>query len=194
MCTFRTDGHFVCKLFDLFTPFSIGLVYLMYRAFKVVIFFFFKLKLYAVNNIVIFFTWFDFLKNIIFECLSFIYSFIPSLISYSFIYSLIPKSTHSFIHTFIYAFEIRRKNSNIDIKHFLLPFSTRALIFFSRDFGSSATHRIRIHINDWLIDCRCVYINQWRHVRLTVSGTSSVSGRGRTQRIFSNICYRLLRC
>jgi len=32
----RTDGHFVCKLFDLFTPFSIGLVYLMYRAFKVV--------------------------------------------------------------------------------------------------------------------------------------------------------------
>ena len=26
-------GHFVCKVFDLFTPFSIGLVYLMYRAF-----------------------------------------------------------------------------------------------------------------------------------------------------------------
>ncbi|GAB1601422.1 cap-specific mRNA (nucleoside-2'-O-)-methyltransferase 1-like [Argonauta hians] len=29
----REDGHFVCKLFDLFTPFSVGLVYLMYRAF-----------------------------------------------------------------------------------------------------------------------------------------------------------------
>ena len=29
----RTGGHFVCKLFDLFTPFSAGLVYLMYRAF-----------------------------------------------------------------------------------------------------------------------------------------------------------------
>ena len=29
----RKGGHFVCKLFDLFTPFSIGLVYLMYRAF-----------------------------------------------------------------------------------------------------------------------------------------------------------------
>lgn len=29
----REGGHFVCKLFDLFTPFSIGLVYLMYRAF-----------------------------------------------------------------------------------------------------------------------------------------------------------------
>ncbi|XP_059086996.1 cap-specific mRNA (nucleoside-2'-O-)-methyltransferase 1-like [Tigriopus californicus] len=29
----RTGGHFVCKLFDLFTPFSVGLVYLMYRAF-----------------------------------------------------------------------------------------------------------------------------------------------------------------
>ena len=26
-------GHFVCKVFDLFTPFSIGLVYLMYRVF-----------------------------------------------------------------------------------------------------------------------------------------------------------------
>ncbi|XP_021362611.1 cap-specific mRNA (nucleoside-2'-O-)-methyltransferase 1-like [Mizuhopecten yessoensis] len=26
-------GHFVCKLFDLFTPFSMGLVYLMYRIF-----------------------------------------------------------------------------------------------------------------------------------------------------------------
>ena len=27
----RPGGHFVCKLFDLFTPFSVGLVYLMYR-------------------------------------------------------------------------------------------------------------------------------------------------------------------
>ncbi|XP_060554064.1 cap-specific mRNA (nucleoside-2'-O-)-methyltransferase 1-like isoform X2 [Ruditapes philippinarum] len=30
----RTGGHFVCKLFDLFTPFSVGLVYLMYRIFE----------------------------------------------------------------------------------------------------------------------------------------------------------------
>ncbi|XP_065649682.1 cap-specific mRNA (nucleoside-2'-O-)-methyltransferase 1 [Hydra vulgaris] len=29
----RKGGHFICKVFDLFTPFSIGLVYLMYRAF-----------------------------------------------------------------------------------------------------------------------------------------------------------------
>ncbi|KAL5008105.1 hypothetical protein ScPMuIL_013686 [Solemya velum] len=29
----RPGGHFVCKLFDLFTPFSVGLIYLMYRAF-----------------------------------------------------------------------------------------------------------------------------------------------------------------
>lgn len=29
----RTGGHFVCKLFDLFTPFSMGLIYLMYRIF-----------------------------------------------------------------------------------------------------------------------------------------------------------------
>ncbi|KAK2554252.1 Cap-specific mRNA (nucleoside-2'-O-)-methyltransferase 1 [Acropora cervicornis] len=29
----RPGGHFVCKVFDLFTPFSIGLVYLMYRVF-----------------------------------------------------------------------------------------------------------------------------------------------------------------
>ena len=28
-----TGGNFVCKLFDLFTPFSVGLVYLMYKAF-----------------------------------------------------------------------------------------------------------------------------------------------------------------
>jgi len=27
-------GHFVCKLFDIFTPFSVGLVYLMYRTFN----------------------------------------------------------------------------------------------------------------------------------------------------------------
>ncbi|EEB15816.1 conserved hypothetical protein [Pediculus humanus corporis] len=30
----RTGGHFVVKLFDLFTPFSVGLVYLMYRSFQ----------------------------------------------------------------------------------------------------------------------------------------------------------------
>ncbi|PNF43830.1 Cap-specific mRNA (nucleoside-2'-O-)-methyltransferase 1 [Cryptotermes secundus] len=30
----RTGGHFVCKLFDLFTPFSVGLVYLMYKSFQ----------------------------------------------------------------------------------------------------------------------------------------------------------------
>lgn len=29
----RFGGHFVCKVFDLFTPFSVGLVYLMYRIF-----------------------------------------------------------------------------------------------------------------------------------------------------------------
>ncbi|XP_022331007.2 cap-specific mRNA (nucleoside-2'-O-)-methyltransferase 1-like [Crassostrea virginica] len=29
----RPGGHFVCKLFDLFTPFSVGLIYLMYRIF-----------------------------------------------------------------------------------------------------------------------------------------------------------------
>ncbi|CAL4088364.1 unnamed protein product [Meganyctiphanes norvegica] len=32
----RTDGNFVCKLFDVFTPFSVGLIYLMYRSFKYV--------------------------------------------------------------------------------------------------------------------------------------------------------------
>ncbi|KAK6182178.1 hypothetical protein SNE40_009918 [Patella caerulea] len=32
----RYDGHFVCKLFDLFTPFSMGLVYLMYLAFDTI--------------------------------------------------------------------------------------------------------------------------------------------------------------
>uniref|UniRef100_A0AAY4B6B1 Cap-specific mRNA (nucleoside-2'-O-)-methyltransferase 1 n=1 Tax=Denticeps clupeoides TaxID=299321 RepID=A0AAY4B6B1_9TELE len=30
----RTGGHFVCKSFDLFTPFSVGLVYLMYLCFE----------------------------------------------------------------------------------------------------------------------------------------------------------------
>ncbi|CAF1274866.1 unnamed protein product [Adineta ricciae] len=29
----RPGGHFVCKLFDTFTPFSVGLIYLMYRTF-----------------------------------------------------------------------------------------------------------------------------------------------------------------
>ena len=29
-----SGGHFVCKLFDIFTPFSVGLVYLMYRVFR----------------------------------------------------------------------------------------------------------------------------------------------------------------
>jgi len=30
----RKGGNFVCKLFDLFTPFSVGLVYLMYKSFQ----------------------------------------------------------------------------------------------------------------------------------------------------------------
>lgn len=30
----RNDGHFVCKLFDLFTSFSVGLIYLMHLAFN----------------------------------------------------------------------------------------------------------------------------------------------------------------
>ncbi|XP_055605255.1 cap-specific mRNA (nucleoside-2'-O-)-methyltransferase 1 [Uranotaenia lowii] len=30
----QTNGHFVVKLFDLFTPFSVGLIYLMYKCFK----------------------------------------------------------------------------------------------------------------------------------------------------------------
>ncbi|XP_046663611.1 cap-specific mRNA (nucleoside-2'-O-)-methyltransferase 1 isoform X1 [Homalodisca vitripennis] len=34
LCIVRTGGHFVCKLFDIFSPFSVGLVYLMYRAFE----------------------------------------------------------------------------------------------------------------------------------------------------------------
>ena len=33
MSIVRTGGHFVCKLFDLFTPYSLGLIYLMYLAF-----------------------------------------------------------------------------------------------------------------------------------------------------------------
>merc|ERR1740128_82100 len=33
MAIVRTGGHFVCKLFDVFTPFSAGLIYLMYRSF-----------------------------------------------------------------------------------------------------------------------------------------------------------------
>ncbi|XP_041352995.1 cap-specific mRNA (nucleoside-2'-O-)-methyltransferase 1-like [Gigantopelta aegis] len=39
MAILRDGGNFVCKLFDLFTPFSVGLVYLMHRAFhKITIF------------------------------------------------------------------------------------------------------------------------------------------------------------
>ncbi|XP_055370979.1 cap-specific mRNA (nucleoside-2'-O-)-methyltransferase 1 [Condylostylus longicornis] len=30
----REKGHFVCKMFDLFTPFSVGLIYLMYKCFE----------------------------------------------------------------------------------------------------------------------------------------------------------------
>lgn len=30
----RPGGHFTCKLFDCFTPFTVGLIYLMYRCFK----------------------------------------------------------------------------------------------------------------------------------------------------------------
>uniref|UniRef100_A0A1B6C5H7 Cap-specific mRNA (nucleoside-2'-O-)-methyltransferase 1 n=1 Tax=Clastoptera arizonana TaxID=38151 RepID=A0A1B6C5H7_9HEMI len=30
----RTGGHFVCKLFDIFSPFSVGIVFLMYRSFR----------------------------------------------------------------------------------------------------------------------------------------------------------------
>ena len=29
----RTGGNFVCKLFDIFTPFSVGLIYLLYLCF-----------------------------------------------------------------------------------------------------------------------------------------------------------------
>nr|CAD7569117.1 unnamed protein product [Timema californicum] len=34
LCIVRNKGHFVCKLFDVFTPFSVGLIYLMYKAFR----------------------------------------------------------------------------------------------------------------------------------------------------------------
>lgn len=30
----RTGGHFVVKLFDIFTLFSVGLIYIMYRCFE----------------------------------------------------------------------------------------------------------------------------------------------------------------
>lgn len=30
----KAGGNFLCKLFDIFTPFSMGLVYLMYAAFR----------------------------------------------------------------------------------------------------------------------------------------------------------------
>ncbi|XP_064195289.1 cap-specific mRNA (nucleoside-2'-O-)-methyltransferase 1 [Anguilla rostrata] len=33
LSTLRTGGHFVCKTFDVFTPFSVGLVYLLYLCF-----------------------------------------------------------------------------------------------------------------------------------------------------------------
>uniref|UniRef100_A0A8C4Q8P6 Cap-specific mRNA (nucleoside-2'-O-)-methyltransferase 1 n=1 Tax=Eptatretus burgeri TaxID=7764 RepID=A0A8C4Q8P6_EPTBU len=34
LSTLRIGGHFVCKTFDLFTPFSVGLIYLLWRCFK----------------------------------------------------------------------------------------------------------------------------------------------------------------
>ncbi|KAG8226395.1 hypothetical protein J437_LFUL011933 [Ladona fulva] len=34
LCIVRPKGHFVCKVFDLFTPFSVGLIYLLYKSFK----------------------------------------------------------------------------------------------------------------------------------------------------------------
>nr|XP_055044555.1 cap-specific mRNA (nucleoside-2'-O-)-methyltransferase 1 isoform X1 [Misgurnus anguillicaudatus] len=34
MSSIRTGGHFVCKTFDLFTPFSVGLIYLLYLCFE----------------------------------------------------------------------------------------------------------------------------------------------------------------
>ncbi|CAG03561.1 unnamed protein product, partial [Tetraodon nigroviridis] len=34
LSTVRTGGHFVCKTFDLFTPFSVGLIYLLYLCFE----------------------------------------------------------------------------------------------------------------------------------------------------------------
>ena len=32
--TLRPGGHFACKAFDLFTPFSAGLLYIMHRCFE----------------------------------------------------------------------------------------------------------------------------------------------------------------
>lgn len=34
LCILRTKGHFVVKLFDIFTPFSVSLIYLMHKCFK----------------------------------------------------------------------------------------------------------------------------------------------------------------
>ncbi|KAJ8045693.1 Cap-specific mRNA (nucleoside-2'-O-)-methyltransferase 1 [Holothuria leucospilota] len=34
MSVLREGGHFVCKTFDLFTPFSVGLIYILYRCFE----------------------------------------------------------------------------------------------------------------------------------------------------------------
>ena len=35
VCSFvSAGGNFVCKIFDMFTPFSVGLFYLLYRCFK----------------------------------------------------------------------------------------------------------------------------------------------------------------
>ncbi|XP_063958998.1 cap-specific mRNA (nucleoside-2'-O-)-methyltransferase 1-like [Lytechinus pictus] len=34
MSIVREGGHFVCKTFDLFTPFSVGLIYVLYRSFE----------------------------------------------------------------------------------------------------------------------------------------------------------------
>lgn len=34
MSIVRPGGNFVCKVFDLFTPFSVGLVYLLWRSFE----------------------------------------------------------------------------------------------------------------------------------------------------------------
>ena len=35
LCVVREGGAFVCKVFDLFTPFSAGLVYILHRLFDV---------------------------------------------------------------------------------------------------------------------------------------------------------------
>ncbi|XP_048830226.1 cap-specific mRNA (nucleoside-2'-O-)-methyltransferase 1-like isoform X1 [Brienomyrus brachyistius] len=34
LSTVRTGGHFICKTFDLFTPFSVGMIYLLYLCFE----------------------------------------------------------------------------------------------------------------------------------------------------------------